>query len=118
MLIRSEGASLQDIVDHLEQMINMGRPTIITGDLNVCLDKEPRNLLNTVLIDLGFDQLVKSPTHVRGGRIDHAYARDPESHLSNLHLTRYSPYYSDHDSLCLSFNIKVQMSCVVFKHTS
>ena len=88
-------------------MINMQRPTIITGDLNLCLDKEPRNLLTTVLIDLGFHQLVKSPTHVRGGRIDHAYARDPESLLSSLHLTRHSPYYSDHDSLCVSFNIKV-----------
>ena len=98
---------MQDVIDNLEQMIDMSRPTIITGDVNVCLDKEPRNLLSTVLIDLGFQQLVKSPTHVRGGRIDHAYARDPESLLSSLHLTRYSPFYSDHDSLCLSFNIKV-----------
>ena len=88
-------------------MISMQRPTIITGDLNACLDKEPRNLFTTVLNDLGFHQLVKSPTHVRGGRIDHAYARDPESQLVNLHLTRYSPYYSDHDSLCVSFNTKV-----------
>ena len=98
---------MQNIVDNLEQLINMGRPTIITGDLNVCLNKEPRNLLTTVLVDLGFHQLVKDSTHVRGGRIDHAYARDPESQLSNLYLTRQSPYYSDHDSLCVSFNTKV-----------
>ena len=85
----------------------MERPTIITGDINVCLDKEPRNILTTVLVDMGFYQLAKDPTHVKGGRIDHAYVRDPESQLSNLHLTRYSPYFSDHDSLCVSFNIKV-----------
>ena len=98
---------MQDIVDNLEQLIHMERPTIITGDLNVCLNKEPRNLFSTVLMDLGFHQLVKDPTHVRGGRIDHAYARDPESQLSNLYLTRQSPYYSDHDSLCVSFITKV-----------
>ena len=91
----------------MEQLVNMQRPTIITGDINVCLNKEPRNLLTTVLNDLGFNQLVKDATHVRGGRIDHAYARDPESQLSSLNLTRYSPYYSDHDSFCVSFNINV-----------
>ena len=67
-------------------MVNMQRPTIITGDINVCLNKEPRNLLTTVLNDLGFNQLVKDATHVRGGKIDHAYARDPESQLSSLNL--------------------------------
>ena len=98
---------MQDIVDSLEPLIDMGRPTIITGDINVCLDKEPKSLLTTVLIDLGFHQLVKDPTHVRGGRIDHAYSWDPDSELAGLHLLRYSPYYSDHDALCVSFIIKV-----------
>ena len=85
----------------------MGRPTMITGDFNVCLDKQPKNILTTTLFDLGFQQLVKSSSHVRGGRIDHAYMRDSESQLSNLHLTQYAPYYSDHDCLCVSFNVKV-----------
>ena len=105
--IRSEGASLQDVVDSLEQLLDMERSTIITGDLNVCLDKQPLNILTTTLSDLGFQQLVKCSTHVRGGRIDHTYVRDPESKLSNLHLMQYSPYYSDHDCLCVSFNTKV-----------
>ena len=50
----------------------MQRPTIITGDINVCLNKEPRNLLTTVLNDLGFNQLVNDATHVRGGKIGEA----------------------------------------------
>ena len=98
---------MQDIVDKLEQMIDMDQPTIITGDFNLCLHREPRNLVTTALLDLGFQQHVKSPTHIRGGIIDHAYTRDPSSQLSNIHLTQYSPYYSDHDALCMSFNIKV-----------
>ena len=104
---RSAGASMEDIVDKLEQMIDMEQPTIITGDFNVCLQREARNLVTTALLDLGFQQHVKSPTHIRGGIIDHAYTRDPSSQLSNIHLTQYSPYYSDHDALCMSFNIKV-----------
>ena len=98
---------MEDIVDKLEQMIDMEQPTIITGDFNVCLQREARNLVTTALLDLGFQQHVKSPTHIRGGIIDHAYTRDPSLQLSNIHLTQYSPYYSDHDALCMSFNIKV-----------
>ena len=104
---RSAGSNMEDIVDKLEQMIDMEQPTIITGDFNVCLQREARNLVTTALLDLGFQQHVKSATHIRGGIIDHAYTRDPSSQLSNIHLTQYSPYYSDHDALCMSFNIKV-----------
>ena len=110
---RSAGSSMEDIVDKLEQMIDMEQPTIITGDFNVCLQREPRNLVTTALLDLGFQQHVKSPTHIRGGIIDHAYTRDPNSQLSKLHLTQYSPYYSDHDALCMSFNIKVLKSSLM-----
>ena len=111
---RSAGSSMEDIVDKLEQMIDVEQLTIITGDFNICLQREPRNLVTTVLLDLGFQQHVKSPTHIRGGIIDHAYTRDPNSQLSDLHLTQYSPYYSDHDALCMSFNIKVFMLSFMF----
>ena len=111
---RSAGSSMEDIVDKLEQIIDMEQPTIITGDFNVCLQREPRNLVTTALLDLGFQQHVKSSTHIRGGIIDHAYTRDPNSQLSDLHLTQYSPYYSDHDALCMSFNIKVFMLSFMF----
>ena len=104
---------MEDIVGNLEQMINMEQPTIITGDFNVCLHREPKNLVTTVLLDLGFQQHVKSSTHIRGGIIDHAYTRDPNLQLSDLHLTQYSPYYSDHDALCMSFNIKVSKPNVI-----
>ena len=63
---RSAGSSMEDIVDKLEQMIDMEQPTFITGDFNVCLLREPRNLVTTALLDLGFQQHVKSSTHIRG----------------------------------------------------
>ena len=91
----------------MEQLVNMERLTTISGDLNICLDKHPNCLLFTALSDLGFQQLVAGPTHKAGGRIDHVYLRDPQSLLATFQLTPHTPYYSDHDCLCLSMTPKV-----------
>ena len=53
------------------------------------------------LLAIGFQQLVHEPTHVRGRIIDHAYIHDLSGRLK-LHVERYSPYYSDHDALCIT----------------
>ena len=95
------------MVNNVEQLVDMERLTLISGDINTCLDRKPNNLLTTVLQDLGFRQLVTNPTHIAGGRIDHAYLRDSKSSLSTATLTHHSPYYSDHDGLCLAFTLKV-----------
>ena len=97
------------MVDSLEQLGDLDRLTIITGDLNICMDKQPNNVIAKFLCDQGFHQLVTSPTHVAGGRIDHAYLRDPETQLVGSHLTQFSPYYSDHDALCLTLTTKVDL---------
>ena len=106
-ITRSARGSEQEVVNHLEQLVDMERLTIISGDMNICLDKDPQSLLPTVLGELGFQQLVTGPTHVAGGRIDHVYLRDPHSQLSGFQLTQHVPYYSDHDALCLSMTPKV-----------
>ena len=98
------------MVDNLEQLVDMERLTTITGDMNICLDKHPNCLLSNALSDLGFQQLVTGPTHAAGGRIDHVYLRDPLSQLANFQLTAHTPYYSDHDCLCLSMTPKVLKS--------
>ena len=51
---------------NLEQLVNMERLTVISGDMNICLDKDPNCLLSTALGDLGFEQLVPGPTHTAG----------------------------------------------------
>ena len=104
---RSATGAQEDLVDNLEQLINMEKIAVISGDMNICLDKHPNCLLSTALKDLGFDQLVTSPTHKAGGRIDHLYLRDPDSLLASFHVMSYVPYYSDHDALCLSMTPKV-----------
>ena len=104
---RSANGSQEELVDNLEQLVDVERLTTITGDMNICLDKHPNCLLSTALHDLGFTQLVTGPTHTAGGRIDHVYLRDPLSLLATFQLTPYTPYYSDHDCLCLSMTPKV-----------
>ena len=53
-------------------------------------------------INQGFQQLVKEATHIRGGHINHAYFRDTSSRSFEAPVVeRYSPYYSDHDAICL-----------------
>ena len=88
------------MVESLDELLDLERFTVITGDFNVCLDKQPNNQITKFLCGLGFKQLVTSPTHVLGGRIDHAYIWDPNTDLSDTNLTQYCPYYSDHDALC------------------
>ena len=63
---RSAKGREQEVVNHLEQLVDMGRLTIISGDMNICLDKDPQSLLPTVLGELGFQQLVTCPTHMAG----------------------------------------------------
>ena len=94
----------------MEHLVDMERLTVISGDMNICLDKYPNCLLSTALGDLGFQQLVNGPTHIGGGRIDHVFIRDPHSQLATFQLTTHTPYYSDHDCLCLSMTPKVLKS--------
>ena len=77
-----------------------GRITLITGDFNVCFIENLSCSLIQGLLNLGFDQLVHEPTHIRGRHIDHVYFRDPTEKL-RPRVTRYSPYYSDHDGICI-----------------
>ena len=56
----------------------------------------------------GFEQLVREPTHIRGGHIDHAYWKDDARVWMELQIERYSPYYSDHDAVCITLTKKVR----------
>ena len=96
----------------MEQLVSPDRVTVITGDFNICLDRKPNNSITQFLSQMGFQQLVRSPTHVAGGRIDHTYLRDPKAQLESYNLTQYCPYYSDHDALCLTLTTQVETELV------
>ena len=92
---RSKDGGLKTLTD---QIINK----TTCGDVNVCLRTNKQNLLTKVLKTVGYSQLVKESTHIRGGVIDHAYFKQGESELE-ADVSLYSPYYTafDHDALLI-----------------
>ena len=74
------------------------RPTIICGDFN--FDRTKHNDLTMMLSTRGFKQIVKKPTHLRGGCIDHFYHNIPEA-VKKVENKLIYPYYSDHEAVCV-----------------
>ena len=83
-------------------MIDQDKPTLVSGDFNVCLRKNPSNEITKRLIEQGFEQLVTTATHVEGGLIDHVYWLDKGNTWEPPTLEQYCPYYSDHDALLVT----------------
>ena len=93
----SSGCNLSQVVDHLSHLLIPGMTTIITGDFN--FDQKHTNVLTFFLGINFFSQVVTWPTHIQGRTLDHCYVSENVS----VQLTRHSPYYSDHDALCIEF---------------
>ena len=100
VVYRSQGQNLEVIADKVDVWRNPAKLTVVCGDMNVCLKKEERNKLTVELESMGFAQLNEEATHIGGGHIDHMYvSREATSRAT---LQRYTPFYSDHDALCLT----------------
>ena len=79
---------------------------MIAGDFNICGTQEKRNVVSLYLERQGFSQVIEEATHIQGRVIDHVYVNRKDIIIE---LQRYSPYYSDHDALLISLNIKVKI---------
>ena len=103
---RSGDKSLVEAAQSLAEMINKNKPTVITGDFNVCARQDKNNQITKMLRRLGFKQLVTEATQIEGRVIDHVYWKDVSDCWTGPDLERYSPYYSDHDGLLLTLRKK------------
>jgi endonuclease/exonuclease/phosphatase family metal-dependent hydrolase len=85
------------------------KPTLILGDMNICYQKQRRDVNIQYLESKQFKQLVKGATHLLGGQIDHAYFVDPQSAFTNVDVEQYSPYYTarDHNGLLITLQYKL-----------
>ena len=106
LFFRSSSHSLVEAANLIEGFLNDDKPTLVTGDFNVCFRQNPNNSISRSLIDQGFSQLVTKPTHVMGGLIDHAYWKDDSESWQLPKIETYSPYYSDHDAVLVTLNRK------------
>ena len=69
---------VEDLIDHLLDLIEVNKATLITGDLNICNLKEPQNRLTTLLTRMGFKLLVNEAT-----RLFHTSGQDIEFTLGS-----------------------------------
>ena len=96
----SSNCQLTEVVSELKLITKKNKITIITGDFN--FDKSNQNILTKYLANNGMVQLVSKPTHDAKNCIDHCYV--PRSLKDKIEIRQHSPYYSDHDALCIKFN--------------
>ena len=87
----------------IRNLIEPDKPTLISGDFNLCYRTNATNTLTASLLSEGFEQLVTEATQIMGGMIDHLYWRDSqEPQYKKPTVDRRSSYYSDHDILMVT----------------
>jgi len=110
VVYRSSFGNVGNLTEKLSSLPNTKRCQIITGDFNICMKKKPNNLVTSMLVSNNFKLITDEATHIGGGYIDQAYIRDEENLFHSTKLERYSPYYSDHDALCITLKRKSDKS--------
>ena len=99
---RSSNHSVKEVSEALDSLIDVGRPTLVTGDFNICLKKNGNNVISSSLLKKGFQTLIERPTQIQGGHIDHIYWLDRDIRYKQPEVEFYSPYWSDHDALLMT----------------
>ena len=99
---RSSNHSVKEVAETLDSLIDVGNPTIITGDINICLKKNGKNAITASLMKKGFQSMIQRPTQIQGGYIDHIYWLDRDCRYNQPTVEFYSPYWSDHDALLVT----------------
>ena len=74
-------------------------PTILTGDTNIDITRESGEHFVEFMNNLGFTQLVKFPTHDKGGLLDHVFVT--EDLLERVSVTQTGVYFSDHQLITI-----------------
>merc|ERR1712082_417998 len=78
------------VLDKLIGMLHPEKATLITGDFNICSLKNPNKKISKGLKNKGFNQIMREPTHIRGGHIDHVYWKAGTNKWKYPILERYA----------------------------
>ena len=99
---RSERGNSTELLQHIKESIDQNSATLISGDFNICYNSHRNNKITKFLETNGFKQLITEATHIKGRQIDHLYFKPGKNIKANPTIYRYSPYYSDHDAICVT----------------
>ena len=94
-----------EIVASISKLVNLEKPTIILGDVNLNLLKDIKHPMLDYLDVCNFSQLVQCSTHQQGGLLDPVFA----SHHFQMHeidINQKCVYYSDHDLIHVNINFQ------------
>ena len=103
---RSSFGNVGNLAEKLLKIISKNKCVLIVGDFNICSKKKPQNMITSILQSKDFLSLIDKATHIQGGYIDQAYWKDEDKYFMPPTFQRYSPYYSDHDALCITLTKK------------
>ena len=95
----SRGADKREFMKDLGLLAKGTKPCIIVGDFNIDFLKTPDEFIIRQIVSNGFKQIVTSPTHEKGGLIDHVYIKNV---TDKLEVTLRFPFYSDHAAILLT----------------
>ena len=94
---RSQGSKV--FRDKMEFVVDTSRPTILCGDTNIDINGDKGKELIVFMKNLGLTQLVKKPTHDKGGVLDHVYVTDDL--FEKVSVTQTGVFFSDHDLITI-----------------
>lgn len=95
----SSGCNLENVTSEIDNYMKTSQMSFIIGDFNFPTDE--KNCLTRYFSENGFVQMVKYPTHDKGGKIDHLYV---PSHLSKETCVQLTyPFFTDHAAICVKF---------------
>ena len=95
---RSRGANTYTFKEDIRMLIDMKRNIVIVGDFNICYRKNANHEIFKMLHNLGFQQLVKDPTHIEDGTIDLVFSMCPDT-ISKYEVRQQAQCFLDHDIL-------------------
>ena len=105
IVYRSEQGNTAELLQYIKDNIKEDTTTVIAGDFNICFNTQRYNRISKFLEKNGFIQLVTEATHIKGRHIDHFYFKQGRKIGNDPSILRYSPYYSDHDAICVTLSI-------------
>ena len=103
-LYLSKGFNWLNLRNLLDEWIADGRCVTIIGDVNLNYSEALNNPFIKYLEERNFKQLIKKPTHEKGGLIDHIWINKPLQE-KEVFSNQRSVYYSDHD--CITLHIPI-----------
>ena len=91
----------KDIMDLYQTRKEKNDNIIMMGDMNLDYISNNNQEIIITIEQLGLKQIITEATHDQGGLLDHMYIRLKEHEIIDSGI--YSVYYSDHDSIFMSY---------------